>query len=95
MLDDHTTGRNHVKGMLRALDTRDTAMLTEHLHGYRALLLEHIRKEDEILYPWMDRQFSPAEVEELQREFRQADSRFDAGMAKRFEEFIERIEQAV
>jgi len=93
MLDDHATGRNHVKGMLTALDTRDKETLAAHLHGYRELLLEHIRKEDEILYPWMDRQFSSIQAEALHDDFRRADSRFDLGMAKRFEEFIEQIEQ--
>jgi hemerythrin-like domain-containing protein len=93
MLDDHVTGRNHVKGMLAALDARDTAMLAEHLRGYGELLVEHIRKEDEILYPWMDRQLSPAQAEALHGEFREADRRFDPGMAERFAEFIEELER--
>ena len=82
MLEDHTTGRNHVKAMLEAVETRDTAMLAEHLHGYRELLNEHIKKEDEILYPWMDRQLSVTRLAELAREFSQADNRFGPGMAE-------------
>jgi len=93
MLEDHTAGRSHVKAMLQALEQRDEVILTEHLLAYRDLLTEHIRKEDEILYPWMDRQLSPEQIETLQREFDQADSRFDPGMVRRFEEFIEGIER--
>ncbi|MHB0935791.1 MAG: hemerythrin domain-containing protein [Armatimonadota bacterium] len=93
MLEDHTTGRGHVKAMLQALEACDKVMLAEHLLAYRDLLTEHIRKEDEILYPWMDRQFSPEQIETLQREFDQADHRFDPGMVRRFEEFIEGIER--
>ncbi len=95
MLEDHTTGRNHVQGMLAAVEARDAAQLAAHLLGYRALLTEHIRKEDEILYPWMDHQLSTAQVGELFREFADADSRVAPGLAERFTSFIERLEQSV
>ena len=39
--------------------------MSEHLRAYGALLTEHIRKEDEVLYPWMDRELSTAQVGEL------------------------------
>ena len=93
MLADHTAGRNHVQGMLAAVDTRDTAKLAEHLLGYRELLSEHIKKEDEILYPWMDRQLSPAHLDELAQEFRRAEGSFAPDMAERFTRFIEGVEE--
>ncbi|MHB9131000.1 MAG: hemerythrin domain-containing protein [Armatimonadota bacterium] len=92
MLDDHTTGRNHVRAMLEAVEQRDTAKLAEHLLGYRQLLTEHITKENEILYPWMDRRLSPPEVESLAQEFSQADSRVAPDMTGQFTQFIVRLE---
>ncbi len=93
MREEHLTGRNHVKAMVDALETRDSARLAKHLDGYRKLLTEHINKEDEILYPWMDRQFTTSQIGDLFREFSLADSRVDPGMTARFEQFIERLEQ--
>ncbi|MHB9026152.1 MAG: hemerythrin domain-containing protein [Armatimonadota bacterium] len=95
MLEDHTTGRNHVKAMLVAVETRDNGLLAEHLLGYRELLSGHIKKEDEILYPWMDRELSTTQIGELFRDFNQADNSFDPGMAGHFAQFIERIEQSM
>ncbi len=95
MYEDHTTGRAHVRGMLAAVEGRDTVRLTEHLLGYRELLCQHIQKEDEILYPWMDRQLTMGQVGELFRDFDQADSQVDPGMAQRYEAFIERLEHTL
>ncbi len=92
MLDDHATGRRHVQGMQDAVAARAREALAAHLLGYRDLLTEHIRKEDEILYPWMDRQLTPAEVDDLAEAFRQADRRAAPGLADRFAQFIEGIE---
>ncbi|OPZ82624.1 MAG: Hemerythrin HHE cation binding domain protein [bacterium ADurb.Bin429] len=92
MLEDHVTGRRHVQGMQDAVAARDLTALTAHLLGYRDLLTEHIRKEDEILYPWMDRQLTPDEIEELAQAFRKADDRAAPGLAERFARFIESIE---
>lgn len=93
MLADHDEGRAHVQGMLEALERRDREALVEHLEGYRAVLSQHIMKEDEILYPWMDRQFTTAQVGELYREFSQAASRFDDGIFTKYEQFVARHER--
>ena len=95
MLQDHADGRDHVQAILAAVELRDHVMLATHMHGYRELLSEHITREDEILYPWMDRQFSMTQVGELFREFSEADSRFEQGMPERFTQFIEKLEQSL
>ena len=56
MLEDHVIGRGHIKSARESLDKSDQSTFNEHLKAYAALLTEHIRKEDEILYPWMDSQ---------------------------------------
>jgi len=73
MHEDHTHARGLVKAMLDALERRDQKTIAENLMAYRDLLTEHIRKEDEILYPWMDNQLSTRQVGELFAKFAEAD----------------------
>ena len=63
--EDHENARAHVKAMLEGLDKKDKGAVSEHLNAYQELLTEHIKKEDEILYPWMDRNLSITQVGEL------------------------------
>jgi hemerythrin-like domain-containing protein len=92
MYEDHTTGRGHVKAMLAALDRQDKATLGEHLLAYRDLLTEHIRKEDEILYPWMDRNLSTTQVGELFAKFGEVDEKMGFSPDK-YVKFIEKLEK--
>ena len=91
MYEDHTTGRGHVKAMLEALDRRDRQTLAEHLLAYRELLTGHIQKEDEILFPWMDRNLSPAQVDELIARFNEVDQKMGFSPGK-YLKFIEKLE---
>jgi len=92
MYEDHTTGRGHVKAMLEALDRKDKATLGEHLLAYRDLLTEHIKKEDEILYPWMDRNLSTTQVGELFTKFSAVDEKMGFSPDK-YIKFIEKLEK--
>ncbi len=92
MLDDHETGRAHVRAIRDAIERRDTAAAVKHLKGYRQLLTEHIRKEDEVLYPWMDRQLSDTEIGRLFSAFAAADAPM-AETRRRSQEFISMLEQ--
>ncbi|MFZ2225185.1 MAG: hypothetical protein WAV26_10940, partial [Candidatus Deferrimicrobium sp.] len=67
--------------------------ISENLHGYAGVLLEHIKKEDEILYPWMDRNLSMRQVGELFARFRAVDERF-AEDRKKYESYVVRLEDA-
>jgi hemerythrin-like domain-containing protein len=55
------------------------------------VLAEHIKKEDEILYPWMDRNLSMRQVGELFARFRAVDARF-AEDREKYESFVGRLE---
>jgi len=92
MLEDHDNARAHVRAMLEALDKKDKETISEHLNAYRELLTEHIKKEDEILYPWMDRGFSITQVGELFSKFNGRDEEF-GGVPERYEEFINKLEE--
>ena len=75
MFEDHKTGRNHVKSILAAMESRDKEKAATHLLAYKELLTEHIRKEDEILYPWIDRGLTDSQVGRMFSEFQEADAK--------------------
>jgi hemerythrin-like domain-containing protein len=91
MLEDHTRARGHVKEVLAALERNDQAAVSEGLQAYRELLIEHIRKEDEILYPWMDSELSESQVADLFARFKAADKEIDVSPQK-YIDLIARLE---
>ncbi len=92
MHEDHAHGRKLVKEMLAAIDKRDRKTVAENLMAYRELLTEHIRKEDEILYPWMDNQLSTHQVGELFAKFDEVDRQIDVS-PKKYNDFIDQLEK--
>ncbi len=65
MYKEHEIGRGYVRSALAALEQGDAAGTADNLEAYGALLREHIRKEDEILYPWMNRELTDKQVGHL------------------------------
>ncbi len=92
MHEDHERGRSHVRAILEALERKDKAAIAEHLNAYRELLKEHIKKEDEILYPWMDRNLSDTQIGELFSEFNTTDEQIGYSPDK-YEVFINHLEK--
>lgn len=91
MHEEHEKARDHVRVIQEALDGKDKEAIVQHLSGYRELLTEHIKKEDEILYPWMDRNFSITQIGELFSKFNEIDVQF-GDAPKKYEEFINELE---
>jgi len=91
MHEDHKQARSHVKAILEALDRKDKAAIAEHVSAYGNLLIEHSKKEDKILYPWMDKNLSVTQIGELFSKFNEADEQLGYSSAK-YEEFINRFE---
>jgi hemerythrin-like domain-containing protein len=92
MHEDHRRGRACVQGVLDALGRRDAEGVSRNLAEYGEILSEHIRKEDEILYPWMDRNLTTRQVGELYARFREVDETFlEAG--ERYEAFVTDLEE--
>lgn len=71
--EDHRQARQHVQAILTGMDKGDRQVVGEHLAAYGELLSEHIQKEDEILFPWLDEQLSTSQVGELYEKFKAAD----------------------
>ena len=90
--EDHENARAHVKAMLEGLDKKDKEAVSEHLNAYQELLTEHIKKEDEILYPWMDRNLSITQIGELFSNFNGKDEELD-DTPKIYEEFVNKLEE--
>lgn len=92
MLEDHRRGRACVGELLDALDRGDADGVAAGLRRYSEILAEHIRKEDEILYPWMDRNLSVRQVGELFSRFRDVYESFrEAG--KKYESYVAGLEE--
>lgn len=92
MLEEHDIGRGHVRAVLEAVEKEDNQSIKEHLNGYMELLKEHIRKEDEILYPWLDRNLTISQVGELFSQFNEIDKRFETSSQK-YEGFASKLEE--
>jgi hemerythrin-like domain-containing protein len=91
MLEDHEKARMHVKVILDAMKRGDSDEVTKHLEGYREILTEHIKKEDEILYPLIDEKLSTTQIGQLFSKFKDVDQQF-GDTPKKYEEFIKKLE---
>jgi hemerythrin-like domain-containing protein len=92
MHEDHEQARSHVRAILEALDHKAELSIAKHLKAYGDILAEHIKKEDEILYPWMDKNLSVTQIGELFSKFNEADEQIGFSPVK-YEEFINRLEE--
>lgn len=88
MLSDHDTGRGHVGAIREALERGDGDAVTARLAAFRELLSAHIKKEDEILFPWMDRSLTDSDKIALMDRFAAADGALEEGLADRCRKFI-------
>ena len=91
MCADHENARSRVRQMLAALDRQDKGTLFKQLEAYHDLLTEHIQKEDEILYHWMDRNLSISQIGELFARFNEKDEEF-GDKPKKYAEFVKQVE---
>ena len=89
--EDHRTARNHVKEMLTDLERKDVSSLSKHLTAYGILLAEHIKKEDEILFPWLDRKLADSQVAELAEKFDLEDKQIGVD-PKKYQSFLDWLE---
>jgi hemerythrin-like domain-containing protein len=71
--EEHVAGRAHVRRMREQLRAGDVAGLRRESLDYVALLRDHIRKEDEVLFTMARAALAPEEARRLAREFEEAD----------------------
>ena len=92
ILEDHETSRGHVRKIMEGLEKLDNTLISEHVQNYTDLLTEHIKKEDEILYPWLDRNLSTNQIGELFSKFQDVNRQF-GDESKKYEEFVQNLKQ--
>ena len=90
--EDHRNARNHVKNIVEGVTEQDHARVTQHLGDYKELLTGHIQREDEILYPWMDRGISSDQEAELAKAFVEVDDKF-GNVNEKYGVFVKRLEK--
>lgn len=90
--DDHRQARALVQEMLRAFEEKNAKALAVILLEYATLLEEHIDKEDEVLFPWLDGRLTEEEKAELATRFAKSDSNL-ALDDRKYYSFIEKLEQ--
>lgn len=92
MYGDHDLARGLVRAAAQAVEQNDPSAACVDMTAYRELLVEHIRKEDEVLYPYIDRGLSTHQVGEIYRRFEEAESRVGDGVPGKYERFIIALE---
>ncbi len=90
--EDHKRARSFVQEMLRALNEKNTEKFVSNMLDYAVLLKEHIRKEDEMLFPWLDSRLTDEQKEELVVLFEHSDKRAVMDNRK-YPLLIERLER--
>ncbi len=90
---EHEIARSHVREAEAGVAARDAESVARHLGAYGELLASHIKREDEVLYPWMDRELTTSQVGELFSRFAAVDEAAGPRFTKNYTSLVERIER--
>jgi len=100
MLQEHTIGRDHVRGMAEAVkgcqagDPQARRAFAQEASAYRDLLSQHITKEDNILYMMADMHLTPETERELLEAFERVErEKIGPGRHEAFHALLDRLEQ--
>lgn len=91
MYEEHTLGRGYVRSMVEAAEKEDRDAAVKALNDYCDLLTQHTKKEDEILYPWIDRELSTRQVGEMYEKFSAVNKAYGSDVLKGFDRFLESL----
>jgi len=92
MKEDHTTARKLRQAILVSLDQDDEHGLSTNLQAYQQLLSQHIKKEDDVLFPWLEKQLSPGQLSDLFSKFQDVELGADFH-PQDYENFIQNLEE--
>jgi hemerythrin-like domain-containing protein len=100
MLMEHNMGRDYVKGMSQGTtkyksgDMKASSEIVENARNYIALLSQHIRKEDYVLYPMADMRLSQEKQEELLEKFEKVElERIGKGKHEEFHKLLKELKE--
>lgn len=80
MTQEHEIGRTYIRQAVESLEMGNYQTLEMHVHDFVKHLSEHIKKEDEILFPWIDRSLSDSRIGTLYASFLQVANDFDVNV---------------
>lgn len=89
---EHEIARGHVRQVEEGLASGDDSAAAVHLGAYCDLLQGHIRKEDEVLYPFLDSRLTMKQVGEMFGRFADVSREF-AGEPARLVAMLEGMEE--
>lgn len=75
MFDEHEEIRFYAQILLTAITDNDKTAIKESLNTYRVVISEHIKKEEDILYPWIERSITVALINNLNSKYIEIDKR--------------------
>lgn len=100
MFKEHDLGRSYIRGLqegltrLKAGDPKAAGDVVENIEKYNDLLIQHINKEDHILYPMAEKSFSPAQNQALLDGFAEIEEqRVGAGKHEEFHRMLHRLQE--
>ncbi len=102
MVTEHHESRTYLEALsismegYRQDDRTATTRLVDSARGYAALQTEHIRKEEQTLFPMVDRLLSDKDQNELIGKFDQVESeQIGIGVHERYDQMVESLSQKV
>ncbi len=101
LLHEHEKGRHLVKQIADALDpyaagvTETGNTIADAIDGIVKLYPNHIWKEDDMVFPMVERLFSEADRSELYKGFQEVEAKNPPGTHERFHAFAERLSKHV
>ncbi len=97
---EHKEGRGYVKGMSEAFDSlkngdrQASTKIVGNAKNYIALLIKHIDKENDILFPLADKVLSQAKQAELEEEFEKLEvERIGLGKHEEFHKLLHQLKE--
>jgi hemerythrin-like domain-containing protein len=100
MLTEHRSGRENIRGMSEAAaklvrgDRSASSQFVQNARSYIELLLEHIEKENEILYPMADSSIPEQTQEELLADFEKVEEeRVGHGKHEEFHRLLDHLRE--
>jgi hemerythrin-like domain-containing protein len=101
MLSEHDAGRKHIQGMAAALESYRSGAVgaarefATQARLYTHLLLQHIQKENQILFPMADAHIAEREQERIAQEFARLEAeQIGEGTHERFHALLGELKQA-
>ena len=91
MSDEHERIRFHAGILFDALEDKIKGAIKESLNIYNVLISEHITKEEEVLFPWIERHLSIAQKNDLNLKFIELETE-SLVLDKKYNALIENLE---